>query len=100
MRTHISLPEDLVKEVDELAGPRGRSKFIEEAVRLKVLNAKQRRALRDIAAMPPLDPEKYPHWRTGKDISEWVHNMRLEDQRIRDQHIEESLRDRGSLPSG
>jgi hypothetical protein len=29
MRTHISLPEELVREIDEYAGPRYRSAFIE-----------------------------------------------------------------------
>jgi len=89
MRTHISLPADLVAEIDELAGPRGRSRFIEEAVRMKVLNEKQRRMLKKLASKPPLDPEKYPYWRTPQDISEWVHNLRLEDQRIREQRLDD-----------
>jgi predicted transcriptional regulator len=32
MRVHITLDEDVVGEIDEIAGPRGRSAFIERAV--------------------------------------------------------------------
>jgi len=36
MRVHIYLDEDLLQELDELVGPRGRSPFITEAVRRAV----------------------------------------------------------------
>ncbi|MCI0903329.1 MAG: ribbon-helix-helix protein, CopG family, partial [Chloroflexi bacterium] len=36
MRTHVILPEDLVRSVDALAGKGKRSQFIEEAIREKV----------------------------------------------------------------
>ena len=36
MRTHVILPEDLVKAVDKESGKGKRSKFIEEAVREKL----------------------------------------------------------------
>jgi hypothetical protein len=88
MRTHISLPEDLVAEVDELAGPRGRSKFVEEAVRMKVVNERQRRMLKKLASLPPLDPEKYPYWRTPQDVSRWVRESRQLDT----DRLEEKLR--------
>ena len=32
MRMHIELEDDLVKRVDDVAGPRGRSKFVREAI--------------------------------------------------------------------
>jgi len=31
-RTNLTLPEDLLAEVDALAGPRGRSRYVAEAV--------------------------------------------------------------------
>ena len=33
VRTHVLLPEDLVREIDALVGPRGRSAFIVETAR-------------------------------------------------------------------
>ena len=35
-RTTLTMPAALLSEVDELVGPRGRSRFIEEALVLKV----------------------------------------------------------------
>ena len=78
MRAHISLPKDLVDEIDEIAGLRKRSQFIEEAIRLKLLNERQKRAL--AAPGPGLDPKKYPHWATPELSSKWVHDMRRADQ--------------------
>jgi hypothetical protein len=84
MRAHIVLPEELVAEIDRLAGPRGRSRFIEEAVRAKVQHEKQRLALDMVLSMPPSDAKKYPYWRTPEDVSRWVHKMREEGDRLRD----------------
>jgi hypothetical protein len=78
MRAHISLPKELVEEIDELAGPRKRSEFIEEAIRYKLLNERQKRALANPG--PSLDPKKYPHWATPELTSKWVHDMRRADQ--------------------
>ena len=82
MRAHISLPDDLVEEVDEIAGPRKRSQFIEEAVRIKLLNERQKRAL--ALPGPTLDPKKYPHWATPELTTEWVHDLRRADQAYTD----------------
>ena len=35
-RTHIVLPAELLKEIDELVGPRGRSAFIAETVKAEL----------------------------------------------------------------
>jgi hypothetical protein len=83
MRTHISLPEELVREIDEFAGPRGRSAFIEDAVRRKLLNERQKRAIARTADLPPLDPKKHPHWATPELTSKWVRDIRREtDERL------------------
>jgi metal-responsive CopG/Arc/MetJ family transcriptional regulator len=44
-RTNVTLPEELLRQVDELAGPRGRSQFVADAVALKVKRERLRRAL-------------------------------------------------------
>src|SRR2546421_12683664 len=35
-RTHVLLPEDLIQEIDELVGPRGRSAFLVDTARNEV----------------------------------------------------------------
>jgi predicted transcriptional regulator len=36
MRVHVSLDDALVREIDQLAGPRGRNAYIESALRERV----------------------------------------------------------------
>lgn len=50
-RTNLTLPEDLLKEVDELAGPRGRSRYVAEAVAQRVRRDRLGRAIRDTAGI-------------------------------------------------
>jgi hypothetical protein len=88
MRTHVSLPEDLVAEVDELAGPRGRSKFIEDAVRETVRRARLLALFAKVREEPPLDPGADPHWRTPEDVTRWVADGRKLDL----ERLEEKLR--------
>ena len=44
-RTNLTLPEELMREVDELAGPRGRSAFVAEAVAARVKRERLRKAM-------------------------------------------------------
>lgn len=96
MRTHVSLPDNLVAEIDSIAGPRNRSAFIEEAIRMKLINERQKRALANLG--PGLDAKDYPHWATPELTSKWVHDMRRADQAYVDarrakrqqEHIRES----------
>ena len=86
MRTHISLPEDLVAEIDTLVGARKRSAFIEEAVRWKLINERQRQALDKLLAMPPLEapePGNPISWANVEDASKWVRDLRYEDEAAR-----------------
>lgn len=36
MRLHINIDDDLAREIDELAGPRNRSRYIREAIAARV----------------------------------------------------------------
>ena len=85
MRTHVALPEDLLSDVDELAGPRGRSKFIEDAVRVKVQREKLGRALEKYAGF--LDPADHPEWSTPEAISQWVRDLRKVDNDRLEEHL-------------
>ena len=44
-RTNVTIPAELLAQVDELAGPRGRSAFVAEAIAARVKRERLRRAL-------------------------------------------------------
>lgn len=46
-RTHVTIPEDLVSEIDDVVGKRGRSQFLVEAARVELQRLRQLNALRN-----------------------------------------------------
>ena len=81
MRTHVILPEDLVRSVDALAGKGKRSHFIEEAIREKVRKDTLLAALKATAGM--LSAEDHPEWATSEKVAAWVRESRRQsDLRI------------------
>lgn len=74
-RTNVTLPEELLREVDELAGPRGRSQFVADAVAAKVKRERLRRAL-DAARGAWIGT---PSYMTPDEAYRWVRSMREED---------------------
>jgi metal-responsive CopG/Arc/MetJ family transcriptional regulator len=48
-RTNVTLPAELLAEVDEIAGPRGRSRYVAEAVTKQVKRDRLRRAIDETA---------------------------------------------------
>ena len=77
-RTHIVMPKELVKEIDRLAGPRGRSAFVTEAVEEKLRHER----LREIAekAGGSLADVDIPGWETSESAAEWVRASRQADE--------------------
>lgn len=77
-RAHVLLPEDLLREIDALVGPRGRSSFLVETARNEVRRQKLLQFLES----------KDPAWRdTNKDHPElaqgagaWVRKLRRESE--------------------
>ena len=76
-RAHIILPEDLLAEVDRVAGKRKRSHFVESAIREKLSREALSAALRESAGA--IDLESYPEWKTPERVSAWVRSLRRED---------------------
>ncbi len=74
--TNLSLPTDLVAELDELAGPRNRSAFVEEAIRARIRRERFRRAIEDTAGA--WDAAEHPEFRTPADTAAWVRARRAE----------------------
>ena len=80
VRTNLLLPEALVREVDKYAGPRGRSRFVAEALEAKLKRERLREAIRSTAGI--LNADDYPYWRTSEDVVEWVRAGRAEKTRV------------------
>jgi hypothetical protein len=75
-RAHVLLPEDLLREIDALVGPRGRSSFLVDTAREEVRRQKLLHFL----------DSKEPSWKT-KDHPElaggaasWVRKLRTESE--------------------
>jgi hypothetical protein len=75
-RAHILLPDDLLGQIDELVGPRGRSQFIAEVARAEV----HRRRLLQLLEQkgPGWDLENHPELQQG--AARWVDVLRQEDE--------------------
>ena len=84
MRTHVILPEDLVKSVDALAGKGKRSQFIEEAVREKLRIDALHAALEATAGA--LSAKDHPHWDTPEKVAAWVRESRQQDDKRIDRY--------------
>jgi hypothetical protein len=68
-RAHVLLPDDLVKEIDALVGPRGRSAFLVETARNEVRRQKLLKVLEN----------DEPLWKDDStDSAEWVRKLRQE----------------------
>ena len=76
-RAHLVLPEDLLREVDKLAGRRKRSRFVEAAIREKLSRELLSTALTESAGV--LNPADYPEWETPEKVLDWVRAGRRED---------------------
>jgi metal-responsive CopG/Arc/MetJ family transcriptional regulator len=76
MRLHVYLDDKLVRELDEIVGPRERSAFIEGAIRERV--ERERRWKRIRSAYGSISTEGHP-W--DEDVARWAHDSRREDPR-------------------
>jgi hypothetical protein len=84
-RAHILLPEDLIREIDALVGPRGRSAFLVETARNEVRRQKLLRFLE--SADPAWEEKNHPELRKG--AAAWVRKLRAQSDashglRVRD----------------
>jgi hypothetical protein len=85
LRFHVAVPANLAKEIDEVAGPRGRSAFLVELAEKEIRRRKM---------LAFLDRDE-PAWRDEDhpEIAEigsaaWVHNLRRE-RSARQDHLDE-----------
>lgn len=76
MRLHIEIDDGLVDEIDEAAGPRGRTNFIREAIVVALDHRKQRDLIR--SARGSIKTEGH-EWE--RDPARWVRSQRRADAR-------------------
>jgi hypothetical protein len=76
-RAHVLLPHDLIKEIDSIVGPRGRSAFLVETARDAVRRAKLLRFLEsDAPSHGDSDPSE-----PADSAARWVRQLRRESDR-------------------
>jgi metal-responsive CopG/Arc/MetJ family transcriptional regulator len=75
--TNLSLPKDLVDELDAVAGKRNRSAYVEETLRERLRRERVRRVWDKARGM--LTAEEYPHWATSELVQQWVRDRRAEE---------------------
>jgi hypothetical protein len=87
-RAHVVLPEDLVREIDKIAGSRGRSTFLADLARREI---KRQQLLQLFKLKEPIWKDKdHPELKDGAVA--WVRKMRSLDE-VRFQRIQKG-RDR------
>ncbi len=75
-RTHVVLPEDLVREIDKIAGSRGRSAFLADLARREI---KRQQLLQLFKCKEPFwKDEDHPELKQG--AAAWVRKVRAESE--------------------
>jgi hypothetical protein len=74
-RTNVTLPAELLEEVDRFAGPRGRSRYVAEAVAQRVQRDALGAAIRDTAGAMV----GQPGWMSPDEVTAWVDDLRSEE---------------------
>jgi hypothetical protein len=74
-RTNVTLPASLLAEVDRYAGPRGRSRYVAEAVAQRVRRDALGAAIRETAGAMV----GQPGWMSPEEVAAWVDELRSEE---------------------
>ena len=74
-RTNVTLPADLLEEVDRYAGPRGRSRYVAEAVAQRVKRDALGAAIRETAGAMVGRPGHL----SPDEVAQWVEDLRSEE---------------------
>lgn len=74
-RTNVTLPAHLLEEVDRFAGPRGRSRYVAEAVAQRVRRDALGATIRETAGAMAGRPGQM----TPEEVAAWVDELRGEE---------------------
>ncbi len=75
-RTHVVIPEPLVREIDLLVGSRQRSRFLVEAAQKELMRRRQIEAFK--AAAGAWKDEDHPE--LGRGSARWIRKLRQEGE--------------------
>ncbi|HUQ42811.1 MAG TPA: antitoxin [Candidatus Limnocylindria bacterium] len=75
VRTNLLLPDDLVERLDRVAGPRGRSRYVADAVRARIDRDERVAAVRAAAGAW----RGHPSFPTSDAVGAWVRAGRGEE---------------------
>ena len=75
-RTHVVIPEQLVKDIDTLVGSRQRSTFLTQAAEEKLMRYRQLKALDELV---PWNEKDHPELKQG--AAKYISKMRKLDQK-------------------
>jgi hypothetical protein len=75
-RAHVLLPEDLLREIDALVGPRGRSSFLVDTAREEV---RRQKLLHFLGSKDPAWKTK-DHPELAGGAASWVRKLRTESE--------------------
>lgn len=78
MRTHIIIPDNLVKTIDRLVGPRSRSQFVVEAIEKELKKIARQQLAEKFSGR--LSKNKLAGWTKGLTSGEWIEKMRSVDE--------------------
>ena len=78
-RAHLVLADEVLEAVDEVAGERGRSHFLEQAAREKLARLALEKALDESFGV--LADPGYGHWRDRRTTAAWVARLRRSEPR-------------------
>jgi len=70
------MPEQVIHQLDQLVGSRGRSKFVVEAVVARISHIRLQQVARKVAGS--LRDTTISGWETGESTSAWVREQRRE----------------------
>jgi hypothetical protein len=87
-RAHIFLPDDLLRDIDALVGPRGRSAFLVETARNEVRRQKLLHFLD--SKKPSWRSEDHPELAKGADA--WVRRIRNESETSRSPNAKKMIK--------
>jgi metal-responsive CopG/Arc/MetJ family transcriptional regulator len=74
LRAYIVIPGDLLREDDDLVGPRKRNEFFADAAREKIQREKLRRAAHELRGS--LASADIPGWESSGAARNWVQTLR------------------------
>jgi metal-responsive CopG/Arc/MetJ family transcriptional regulator len=74
-RTNLTLPAELMDEVDRLAGPRGRSRYVADAVAQRVRRDRLQRAIRESAGVMRGTSAQMAR----AEVDAWIDRLRTEE---------------------